>query len=738
MCLKLREIPIPLPRNNINQYIIMMKRTGTFFAALAMIAGSLWGQTPADSISDGLEQKQDSLMKRLEEVVVEQSAVQHGPVSDIYTITKQMRAGARSAGELLGRINGMTYDYATKALTYGGSPKVKILVDSVAKDEDYIKNLRHQRFDYVSVTPHPAGVYSDYDVVINFHTRKDYEGYEGSAEEDVEIMPGGRNGRGKDFCDNTTEGSFTYTRNKFSFAVRADYVWQRLNSSESSSREFPLNGITEQSLPVDFKNPNKHTSKNNPKVYASADYRINERNIISVQYATQPTANRRSTTDEIRMANSLTGTGSRLFTEESTKVDGMWHNAAINYVGRVSKWQLNGSVTYNTNRYDNYYTDKRSSGFLLEDNRHNVMDYWWIAADANRTTDNGKWQFGINTYTILIDDTQKRLATGAVLSSLKNLRNREGVSVWFIPSRKLNVGLESGINIYRNSYNAESRTDVSPYLQFNASWNISKNLNVRLNYYNCTNPCSLSDLADYGQFSDSLVWRGGNPALKNSTVNSVWVIFQLFNCVYLQGGYTRVGNSNFDIVQSGYGLRPDGIEGPYAMYIPENGRKESYFAHFYGSKNFGKEITLSLETGVEYAKAYYHGISQSAVNPIVTNFTVQYFSKNQTWGAMLRYHYGSSYSVTPQMNSRKADDYIYLVLAKFLMGGKMTLLAMYYPPVHFYSGKTLNNRLTSEALVSRTYGDNLNRVNNKLLFQVQYRFWGGEKVRKIKTQLHEL
>ena len=53
-------------------YIMMMKRIGTFFAALAMIAGSLWGQTPADSISDGLDQKQDSLVKRLEEVVVEQ------------------------------------------------------------------------------------------------------------------------------------------------------------------------------------------------------------------------------------------------------------------------------------------------------------------------------------------------------------------------------------------------------------------------------------------------------------------------------------------------------------------------------------------------------------------------------------------------------------------------------------------------------------------------------------------
>lgn len=731
MCLKAGKIAIILLRLN----VMLMKRLGAFLVVLAVVAGGVLAQIPADSISDGLRHTPDSLVKRLEEVVVEQSVVRHGSVSDIYTITKQMRAGARDAGELLARINGIGYDYITKNVTYGGSRRVKILVDSVPKDDAYIKNLRHQRFDYVSVTPRPTGAYSDYDVVINFHTRRDYEGYEGSAQEEMHFMPGGRNGPGKDFSENNTETSATYTRNKFSLAVRADYEWQRTNISQEFVREFPLNGITERSLPVDFKNPNRHNFRSSGRIYASADYRFNKQNIISVFYQFRPTVNRLSANDEISQANSFIGAESRLFTENVTKSDGSGHNMGVYYVGQMKKWELNGSVTYNTNRTDSYYTDSRSSGFSLEDNRHNVTDYWWISADATRSIFNGKWQFRLGTQTCLIDATQKRLATGEVLSRLNNLRNRDGVNVSFTPSRKFNMSVDGGVSIYRNRYNTESRTDAYPYFQFSASWKISRNVTARVYYYNSTAASSLSDLIDYGQFSDSLVWRGGNHALKNHTMNNLRFNLQLFNSIYIQGGYSRENNAVFDIVQPGYGLRPDGIEGAYAMYKPENGRSYSYSIHMYGSREFGKHISLSMEGGVIYQKASYRNLSVSAVNPIETNMAVRYLSSDKTWGGEVRYHYGSNYTMTPQMKSREVDEYAYLALFKSFIGGKLTIVGAYTLPVHFYSGVTLNSRLTSAPLISRTYGDNLNRVNNKLIFQAQYRFWGGEKVRKINAQV---
>ena len=40
-------------------------------------------------------------------------------------------------------------------------------------------NLQHIRFDRMEIVHNPTGKYQGYDVLINFHTKENYEGYEG-------------------------------------------------------------------------------------------------------------------------------------------------------------------------------------------------------------------------------------------------------------------------------------------------------------------------------------------------------------------------------------------------------------------------------------------------------------------------------------------------------------------------------------------------------------------------------
>ena len=168
----------------------------------------------------------DSLMAAtdtLPELTVRSRTVTHMGNTDMYLVTKEMRDGAHVAGDLLGKIPGIFYNPLDQSMSYLGSPNIKVLVDSLERDEQYIKRLNPDRFVRISVTNYPAGKYAGYDAVVNLTTKKAYVGYDGTVLAEMNLSPGNNNGRGNHLSIMRDILEVTYTRDKWNFAFSGTF-----------------------------------------------------------------------------------------------------------------------------------------------------------------------------------------------------------------------------------------------------------------------------------------------------------------------------------------------------------------------------------------------------------------------------------------------------------------------------------------------------------------------------------
>ena len=159
---------------------------------LCFLASALYAQENGEVKEDIKDENVKTTT--LSEVVVIGDSVFHYPDKDVYRITKHMRKGSYNTAQMLDKVPGLSYNYATKSLSYLGDKNIIILVDSVEKDVEYIKNLRHIRFSKVEVIQNPRGKYESYDAIINLCRKTDYEGYENNLYGYVDFHPSDRNG----------------------------------------------------------------------------------------------------------------------------------------------------------------------------------------------------------------------------------------------------------------------------------------------------------------------------------------------------------------------------------------------------------------------------------------------------------------------------------------------------------------------------------------------------------------
>ena len=108
-----------------------------------------------------------------------------------------------------------------------------------------------------------------------------------------------------------------------------------------------------------------------------------------------------------------------------------------------------------------------------------------------------------------------------LLSNNKVLNALVISSAQYYASPKLSMGVNVGFSIDKNSTMGQSETHVSPRIAAWAAYYPSDKIVARLNYITWSISPLLGQLQSYGQFQDSLVYRGGNPWLKPSVNHNV-------------------------------------------------------------------------------------------------------------------------------------------------------------------------------------------------------------------------
>lgn len=669
----------------------------------------------------------DSSAIKLSEVTVSASNVkQHGNVMT-YTITKQMRKNVNSAGELLGRLTGLYYDPATLAVKYMGSANVVILVDSLERDASYIKQLNPNRFDRIDVVNMPSGRYAGCDAVINFHTKPLYQGYDVNLGERVTLKPGGRNGRGKDLNASGTWAYATYTREKWNFVGVLYYTFSQTGTTNYGFREYPRNGYRETFLVTDRKKATGYTRQNTLPMAFAADYTFNKNHSVSLQWDVTPSGIN-STDDYTVLAEHLnTGSSEKISVYGGDKYKDMLENKlSAYYRGNINGWSLNATATMNFANFDRLYNRTMSGRFTLTDNRKFKNRYFWGGFDLSKTF--RKVQLSLSDYLTAASFKQRHYEDNTPITSTHSVSNRVSVTAQYFPSRNLAIGGEIGFEVYHNSQNEKNADKTTPRLGLWWNYSPCSNIFMNFNYIASSNNPTSTELADYGTFTDSLVYRTGNPELKPAVTHQLFYSVTFLRMITLRASYSHTSDRTFPIVGIAEGPLANGIVAPYARFSYFNGNYNhwSVFAMFqkYFKKNWNADISLRY---LGYSARYRnHKISKNLPKG---SASIGYVSDDGNFRAQFNMEYSNQLSVGPQSYSKTVKDTYSLFLQKLFFNKQLQISMLYSLPVHFLKGES-DTWLNSDALVEHTWRDDNYANNNWMQFTVVYTLRGGDKVRK--------
>ncbi len=668
----------------------------------------------------------------LNEIVVSHQNIKQEGDRTIITVDNEMKRGAVKAGDLLGRVPGAYYDPVSTEISYLGSKNVVVLVDSLERNVDYIKRLNVERFDRIDVIRQPSGKYDGYDALINLHTRPLYTGYDGNIFATTALAPEApAEALLREF---TTVAEFTYTREKINFEIDGGYRRVREGGADYYDRSYPLNGVEERTIEQPRGIFNRNLRNDMGYANGAFDWQINQSNSVSARYMLIVTDANVVRNNPVAMTS---GAGMRPDTvgvASSERYHDVYdHKAGLYYRGSTGAWNYNASVGYvrHTWGFDRRWT--RTSGYRQDDLRDMTQNYMWADA-AVSTTGAGNKLFLDLTYRLIVSSfNEKRPVSGQLLSKSDDVRNTLLASARYVPSQRFSMGLKAGFSVLKNKIVDYKATHTSPRVGAWVSASAADWLYTSVNY-DCdyTSP-GLTAVQDYGQFTDSLRWGGGNPALAPAITHNASVNLMIKRRLMVYGRISYSDGKLSTIYRAAEGMRPDGVYGPYVTSIIENTSYRSIVA----GVNYNTPIKRNFEAGIDgqwaWNHAAYDGWSASKSAPVL-NWYFKYFTDANDFQAVLSYSLDGMATVTPQQITWGTEDRFGVSVTKWFLRNRLMVMAMYLPPLHLVRGNH-HSQLRSEGLTETQWYNTQYISDNFVSLTVTYKFSGGHSVRNYKRNM---
>ncbi len=709
----------------------MKHKHSTLLFAMLCLALTMSAQTNGTSAQvNGL--KTDSILwaDTLRAVTIVGSNVTNYADRDVIRITKDMRRGAGNSAQLVGKIQGFDCDIINNELRYYGSKNILLAVDSVPKMAEYIKELQHVRFDKVEVIHSPSGKWAEYDVVINFHTRPDYEGYEGSLTDNGRVLPNDGNGKGKSLADNTTGGQFTWTKNKWNFAMRYNFNFNQGEYNETTSlADYKTLGIAEQTI-----KPSTETLHNiTHNLFTAVDYQISKDHRVSLTYTLKKHNADNSVVEQKGRAWTASERSETLNSLRADDVESQRHTLGLYYGGNVKGWGLFYDFNYINNLNESDYRYVQNDDFRIDNDFADKMNYVWSNIGFNKRFDR-YYLTASHSFTYKGYERKNRL-TNIRLSENNYYRNQ--LTVWmsyrFSHDTELTLGARLA-HVHANSMQ-EDNFDNNAALSSTLFHRFNKQTWLRINYwYDAVNP-ELNQIVNEGYFTDSLRYHAGNPQLLTSVTQRGRIWLNCFGMLGLQAGFNYAPKQFADIIYPYSIGTPQGITNDYIAERTENAKyRELWYA-----VNLSRKVgDFNLNAFVKYQNMCAEYGNDKADNDGFSGYaTLRHYCKPLSLTTEIGYHYNAYYGVSPQGYEKREMDFFRLSVSKdWLRDGRLSCTLQFQPAIHFTHMK-YSTLTDSPILYSRTVQGILESNRNVLRFSLAYRFAGGKSVRKYTHAISE-
>jgi hypothetical protein len=663
----------------------------------------------------------DEDAKELKEISVKGNARQNKIDRDVFTITKDLRAGTSSSSELLGKLNGVNFNRYDKSISVDGKTNVLILVDGVEKDQTMAKNLAPERIERIEVIKDPVGKYATdgYSAVINIILKKDYSGVDffigNTAFFDVV------NSNGKfPFAQDYGNMNLTYTYKKFDVYVSGWGFGGNLGIPVAYTKSYGQ--VVSTTPPFDYKNPNGTIRPRSSGISLGSDYTLAKDQTLSAEVDYY--GNQQNNLFDYNMINSVNGTP---ISQSSSTTQSR---------SNTDQWQT--TITYNAKYNDksSVASDLRYSHNGNVSNDSFAQDQFFSNSHINKSTDyvrfNGtySYQFTPTFSTDLgygfVGQNSVSKQSGSTFT-YKEIHNRFSLYANYQPSKQWRLKAGGIVEIYSQRYQGSQKTQGAFLPYANIQFIPSQKFNVIAKFHGTVNYPGIDQLSPFKTVMDSLMWSVGNPALKTSIYNTAGLEFHIMNAITIEPYY------NFENKNIANYISQEGN-----LYYSGNvnaDRYEQYGVQLNFTIPFGKTLFWQNWMDIFSNHISYNGEGTTQHN-FKWNSTLVYVNQKLGINTGLVLQKQMYREAAIQGYTTNNNDLVVFFLQKALMKQKLNITLLFMPPVKM-GLKYEQTNLTQAGQYYQMSSNSLNVIKNLVFFEINYHFNAGKQVVKKQTQANQ-
>ncbi len=651
---------------------------------------------------------------------------------DVQIVTDKLKAGASSAREVLEKVNGVSYDPYTKAIKVDNINKVKILVDGMEKDLEYIKNLAPDRLKKIEVIRDPGGRYGleGYSAVINIILKKDYVGSEIYLGDDYmldykAIKPEYRT------VQNNVNATLNYVNNNINLYGSYNNSYNNFNFNTSMKKQYS-DGLVIEDNTIN-NDVNNHIKEYSNNYTLGVDYYLNPKNTISFEsdISVQPASN--NTTNLLfNVRNYFQGTLTDNYNSQETGTSKeLITTNTLYYIFKPdenNEFNANFSYSYLNHDYSTNYHDyllfssnqlgndkKNSSKFYLEyTHTFSSISNLELGYGNVWLKENNSFVAMSLPYSFTYDDIRQKLYGYYSLQATKKFSLKLGAAG--------ETSTPDADGIKKHYYLLEPYADLK--------YNLSELVNFKLKYRAEGTYPSVDETNPFIYIIDKENVKIGNPLLQPELVHKISLQANIISGILTFEPYYHFSNNM--IAETGY-LRSDNI------FVMDYNNISNYTRRGLIARltiPLTKSLFLESNADIFNNAMKYNGVSNEF------NFwtmSSQLIYQNEKFGTTigLKYQKNLVKDITLLGYQNENNDLWISFIQQPFFKQRLNIMLLYFIPTDFGVNYDQGSFKQTASYQEIKYAD-ISLIKNLFMFQVNYRISKGKSAKNTEKKIDKV
>lgn len=669
----------------------------------------------------------------LDEVLVQAKSDKYFFDRDEQIITEDLRAGTSNTYDVLDKIKGLHYDRYNDNITVDNDDKVMILVNSLEKDIEYIRNISPERLKKIEIIRSPSGKYAleGYSAVINIILKDDYKGYdfrygnhgfanfEKYPHDPLMIMK--------------NRLSANYSNEKYNAYMNYAYSMQGFSLPVSVSRTYADGSFQNYTAPQNLEKKNGLLTNSNHRFSGGIDRFISPKHTVSYELsynnrpARQNVLHARYLLEDNTSGELNTNTFENYREEGNTTLNNsLFYKGKFNsrnrlditYALSIYQGEVNNRISFDEFNTEEFVDNQRYYSVLDADYIHIISDNLQVDLGYGMV-----WDKRYNTF----EHVTEMLSAEQSEFEYRDMRNRVYSYFTWQPTDKFTIKSGTAVeqsHVTRADAN-DKRNIVLPHADI--SWKASQMFQITLKYRANAEYPSIDQINPFGTVEMNSVLYIGNPDLEPEIRHSVSLRTNVMGGLFSAEPYYEFTDNYIISV-----ISQDADNQLYSQF-QNAGRHSRYGIKANLTIPFSKSIIFQNSADFFSESIEYNGESRSLNDWTMNSNLVYKLSKyGTTFGAMYqnqlrRYLSWEGYNY-------QNNDFWGVMVQQTLFQDRLNVMLLYMLPIDWAT--TYNQgSYTENALYTEYNTIDIEALKNMLMFRVSFRFSKGQKIRNIEKSI---